>query len=99
MDNALENRALNHVDGFSAALGGIEAAAGRTFDLVLANILARPLIELAPAVAAARKPRGCLVLSGLLEIQADGVEAAYTMQGLPAARRITEGEWCALLWE
>lgn len=99
VDNALENRALNHVDGFSAALGGIEAAAGRTFDLVLANILARPLIELAPAVVAARKPRGCLVLSGLLEIQADGVEAAYTMQGLPAARRITEGEWCALLWD
>ena len=99
VDNALENRALNQVDGFAAALGGIEAAAGRTFDLVLANILARPLTELAPAVAAARKPEGCLVLSGLLEIQADGVEAAYTAQGLSAARRIIEGEWCALVWD
>ncbi|MGE9986579.1 50S ribosomal protein L11 methyltransferase [Desulfovibrio sp. SGI.169] len=99
VDNALENRALNQADGFSAALGGIEAAAGRTFDLVLANILARPLTELAPAVAAAREAEGCLVLSGLLEIQADGVEAAYRAQGLPAARRSIEGEWCALVWD
>ena len=99
VDNALENRELNQVSGFDAALGGIEAAVGRSFDLVLANILARPLMELAPAVAAARKPDGCLVLSGLLEIQADGVEAAYKAQGLPAARRVIEGEWCALVWE
>ena len=56
-------------------------------------------MELAPAVAAARKPDGCLVLSGLLEIQADGVEAAYKAQGLPTARRVIEGEWCALVWE
>lgn len=85
VDNALENRELNQVRGFDAALGGIEAAVGHSFDLVLANILARPLMELAPAVAAARKPHGCLVLSGLLEIQADGVEAAYKAQGLPTA--------------
>ena len=99
VDNALENRELNQVRGFDAALGGIEAAVGRSFDLVLANILARPLMELAPAVGAARKPHGCLVLSGLLEIQADGVEAAYKAQGLPTARRVIEGEWCALVWE
>lgn len=99
VDNALENRELNQVSGFDAALGGIEAAVGHSFDLVLANILARPLMELAPAVAAARKPHGCLVLSGLLEIQADGVEAAYKAQGLPTARRVIEGEWCALVWE
>ena len=99
VDNALENRELNQVRGFDAALGGIEAAVGHSFDLVLANILARPLMELAPAVAAARKPHGCLVLSGLLEIQADGVEAAYKAQGLPTARRVIEGEWCALVWE
>lgn len=99
VDNALENRELNQVRGFDVALGGIEAAVGRNFDLVLANILARPLTELAPAVAAARKPGGCLVLSGLLEIQADGVEAAYKAQGLTTARRVIEGEWCALVWE
>ena len=99
VDNALENRELNQVRGFDVALGGIEVAVGRSFDLVLANILARPLTDLASAVAAARKPDGCLVLSGLLEIQADGVEAAYKAQGLPTARRVIEGEWCALVWE
>ena len=44
-------------------------------------------------------PGGCLVLSGLLEIQADGVEQAYQACGLPAARRLIDGEWCALIWE
>lgn len=99
VDNALENRALNAVAHFDVRLGGIEALAGRSFDLVLANILARPLMDLAPAIVAARAPDGCLILSGLLEIQAHGVEAAYTAQGLPRARRVRDGEWCALVWE
>lgn len=99
VDNALENRALNAVSQFDVSLGGIEAVAGRRFDLVLANILARPLIELAPAIVAARAPGGCLILSGLLEIQAHSVEAAYMAQGLPGARRVMDGEWCALVWE
>ena len=54
---------------------------------------------MAPDIAAARKPDGCLVLSGLLTIQADGVEAAYAAQGLPVPRRVVDGEWCALVWE
>ena len=59
------------------ALGGIEVAVGRSFDLVLANILARPLTDLASAVAAARKPDGCLVLSRPAgDPRYDGVEAA-----------------------
>lgn len=99
VDNALENRALNDADGFEPSLGSMEAVVGRTFDLVVANILARPLIELAPAIAAACKPGGSLILSGLLEIQADGVEAAYHAQGLPLARRARQGEWCALVWQ
>lgn len=98
VENAQENRLLNAVSGFETGLGGIEVAQGRSFDLVLANILARPLIELAPHVSAARKLGGCLVLSGLLEIQADAVEAAYHAQGLGPATRVVDGEWCALLW-
>ena len=98
--NALENRALNGVaaSAFDVAEGSVEVASGRTFDVVLANILARPLTEMAAQVAAARAPGGCLVLSGILENQADGVEAAYRAQGLSRARRIVEGEWCALVW-
>ncbi|MDE7242007.1 MAG: 50S ribosomal protein L11 methyltransferase [Desulfovibrio sp.] len=100
VDNARENRDLNGVarDAFEIAQGSVAKAAGRSFDLVLANILARPLMEMATELAAALASGGCLVLSGILETQADAVEAAYRAQGLPAARRIIDGEWCALLW-
>lgn len=98
--NARENRELNRTDAavFQVAEGGVERAAGRRFDLVLANILARPLVEMAAPLVAARATDGCLVLSGLLERQADTVEAAYGEQGLPRARRVIDGEWCALVW-
>lgn len=75
------------------------AVAGKQFDLVLANILARPLTEMAADIVRACRPGGCLVLSGLLEIQADGVTAAYKAQGLPEPRRIIDGEWAALVWD
>ena len=99
IDNALENRSLNRVENLELATGGVESAAGRSFDLVLANILARPLSEMASQLAATVSTGGCLVLSGLLEIQAQGVITAYAAQGLPEPRRIVDGEWCALVWE
>lgn len=99
VENALENRTLNEVEEFAVGQGSIDAVPGKTYDLVLANILARPLIELAPLIVQACKPGACLVLSGLLEIQADSVEAAYTAQCLPRPRRVLDGEWCALVWD
>ena len=99
VENALENRVLNHVEDFEVRQGSIDAVPGKTYDLVLANILARPLIELAPLIVRACKPGACLILSGLLEIQADSVEEAYTAQCLPKPRRVLDGEWCALVWE
>ncbi len=107
VDNALENRELNAVgaynatqkQGFDVVLGSVEVVQGRTFDVVLANILARPLKELAPELVKLRKEGACLILSGLLEVQAQDVEAAYTAQGLPPAQMIVEGEWAALAWE
>ena len=100
IDNVIENRALNGISeaAFVVELGSIELYAGRRFDVVVANILARPLIELAPAIAAAVTGGGVLVLSGILGVQADRVEAAYRAAGLPAARRVMRGEWCALVW-
>ncbi len=107
VDNALENRELNHIknydaaqkEGFEVLLGSVEAVQGRTFDVVIANILAKPLKELAPQLVQLRKEGACLILSGLLIMQADAVEAAYTAEGLPPARMVTEGEWAALVWE
>ena len=49
-----------------------------TFDLVLANILAGPLIELEPTLAARTRAGGSIVLSGILESQAAEVAAAYS---------------------
>jgi ribosomal protein L11 methyltransferase len=66
------------------------------FDLVLANILMGPLIELAPAVAAHLAPGGRALLSGLLTGQAEAVAAAYVAAGLQPAAREDLGEWAVL---
>ncbi len=50
---------------------------GRSTDVLLANILASPLVELAPRFGAAVRPGGLIALSGLLAAQADAVTAAY----------------------
>lgn len=104
VDNAQENRALNGIapEHFSIALGGVDAAKG-PYDLILANILAAPLREMAPHIVAAlgRKADGTpapLVLSGMLDIQAHAVEAVYTALGMPAPRRLSRGEWVALVF-
>lgn len=99
VENARENCRLNGLSDFCVHSGSIEAIAGKTYDLVLANILSGPLVELAQSIVQACKPGACLVLSGLLDIQADKVEAAYLNQCLPKARRVFLGEWCALVWD
>ncbi len=66
------------------------------FDLVVANILAGPLIEMAPSIAAALAPGGTLILAGLLAGQADAVEAAYRACGVTPASRTGIGEWPTL---
>ncbi|HYW16663.1 MAG TPA: 50S ribosomal protein L11 methyltransferase [Allosphingosinicella sp.] len=67
------------------------------FDLVIANILAGPLIALAPSIAKAIAPGGRLILAGLLDHQAPAVAAAYRRQGLMLAGRVERGEWPTLI--
>jgi ribosomal protein L11 methyltransferase len=67
------------------------------YDLLIANILAAPLIELAPAFAASVAPRGHIVLSGLLVTQEAHVRAAYRLAGYRLQARITNGDW-SILW-
>lgn len=102
VENALKNRELNGVmpEDFMLRRGGVEDACG-PYDLVLANILAAPLRDMAPAIAALPGPAGrrpLLVLSGLLETQVDSVEAAYGALGYARPRRLPQGEWMALLF-
>ena len=66
------------------------------FDLLIANILAGPLIDLAPSFAASVAPGASVVLAGLLDTQADAVIAAYEAQGMTVVER-GEGEWCVLV--
>ena len=68
------------------------------YDLLIANILAGPLIELAPAFAAAVAPGANVVLAGLLDAQADSVIAAYEAEKMKLVER-GEGEWCVLVLE
>jgi ribosomal protein L11 methyltransferase len=67
------------------------------FDLVIANILAPPLIEMAPSVSKAIAAGGRLILAGLLDHQAEGVAAAYRRHGLVLAGRVDHGEWPTLI--
>ena len=67
------------------------------YDLFIANILAGPLVELAPSFAAAITPGGNLLLAGLLETQEARVRRAYRAQGFRLARRLVRGDW-SILW-
>lgn len=67
------------------------------YDLIIANILAGPLIDLAPSIAAALGSGGRLILAGLLDHQADKVAAAYRRQGLMLSSSIVRGDWPTLI--
>ena len=73
-------------------------AARAPYDLLIANILAGPLIELASDFARSVEPGATLVLAGLLDTQADAVIEAYQAEGMSLAER-GSGEWCVLVLE
>ena len=66
------------------------------YDLIIANILAGPLIELAPAFAAITRDGGTLILAGLLSTQVSAVAKAYRSVGFRLAERSGEGDWPCL---
>lgn len=67
------------------------------YDLLIANILAGPLVELAEDFGAAVTPGGSLLLAGLLETQEVAVRRAYRRTGFRLARRMVNGDW-SILW-
>jgi ribosomal protein L11 methyltransferase len=96
-----ENARLNGVESLcrffpSVGLQAPELAAAAPYDLVVANILAVPLMELSESFAAAVRRGGRVLLSGLLVEQADMVLGAYRRRGFSVERRIdleTGGAW------
>ena len=88
-DNALRNGVAP-----SITVQGIEASLPSAF-CVIANILAGPLIELAPKLTLACEPGGHLLLSGLLKTQAYAVKGAYA-SGFDMVQVIERDEWCCI---
>ncbi|MEE4304514.1 MAG: 50S ribosomal protein L11 methyltransferase [Wenzhouxiangella sp.] len=96
-----ENARRNGLEGRIDCLLPDEFAAlpedDRRYDLVLANILAAPLVELAPKLIHCLRPGATLVLSGILPEQAESVIAAYTDLGEPVDHT-EQDEWVRLVF-
>jgi len=67
------------------------------FDLIFANILMQPLIDLAPKMSESLNPGGVAILSGLLNEQADRVRAVYAANGVQYIRADQIGDWTAMI--
>ena len=81
---------------------GLNARAVRRnapYELVFANILARPLVGLAQDIREALEPSGIAILSGLLRTQERFVRAAYLNRGFRLLTRIRKDAWCTLVLE
>src|SRR5271168_3906238 len=97
---ARENARLNRARARFVRADGLahrRVAEAAPYDLVFANILARPLVRLAPGIRRALKPAGIVVLSGLLRSQQRFVLAAYRSRGFLLRRRILRDAWATLL--
>lgn len=97
-DNVTINRAQHAIR--CAVSDGYKSAVVQRFgqcDIVIANILARPLVSFAPYLARTLKQGGYCVLSGLLIEQEQMVFAAHRLQGLTLAKRFTHEGWCTLV--
>lgn len=97
IDNARKNNVGNVIqaelaDGFGHPI----FAARGPFDLIVANILAKPLIDLAPDIAAHHISGGTLVLSGLLEKQIKAVQTAFEQNSYTLSTSSVTNGWAVL---
>ncbi|MBY6166837.1 50S ribosomal protein L11 methyltransferase [Pseudooceanicola nitratireducens] len=102
VDVAEANLAANDMAGRVTCLEATgfdhdQIKSGAPYDLIFANILKGPLIDLASDLTAHLAPKGYAILSGLLNDQADEVAAAYAAQGLTRVEATQIGDWSTLL--
>ena len=93
---ATENVRLNGVSGQITLVVAAGVAHAAPFDLLIANILVGPLIQLAPTLARSVKAGGTLVLSGILISQAAEVIATYRSHGFTLLRHDRLAGWSIL---
>lgn len=91
--NNVENIMAECADGYNSDL----VKNNSPFDLIASNILANPLIAMAPDLAKNLKSGGYCVLAGLLTRQYDDVIAAHVSEGLELIKTIEEDEWRILI--
>ena len=97
---ARENAVVNRTRARFVHASGLSHPAVRgagPYDLVFANILARPLVSLAQPIRTALKPGGIAILSGLLRTQERQVRAAYLARGFRLERRLHRDAWATLV--
>ncbi|WP_421737607.1 50S ribosomal protein L11 methyltransferase [Caulobacter sp.] len=97
---ARENAKVNQANAkfvHASGLGDRLVADNAPYDLVFANILARPLISLAQDIKRALVPGGTVILSGLLRTQERMVKAAYLSRGFKIVSRIHRDAWATLV--
>ena len=98
---AAENVRLNRMAGLvrcvtATGFDHVDIAARRPNDLIIANILARPLMALAPKMARHLVPGGSLILSGILDRQRNAVLASYNGQHFRHVRTIHREGWSTI---
>ena len=95
--NARANGVAPFIGAVTAKGFGHQALRARApYDLIVANILARPLVSLAPSFRTNLRPGGTLILSGLLRTQEAMVRSAMGLQGLKLVSRKPKGDWVTL---
>lgn len=100
IENAADNGVGDQIDAIEATgLDHPEIAARAPYDLVVANILAGPLTELAPGVGGITQIGGTAILSGILNTQAEGVIAAYEDAGFALVDHLKRKDWTTLVLE
>lgn len=100
VENARDNGVGRYVIGLEATgLSHPQITAGGPYDLIVANILAMPLVALAPAMRRAAAPGAMIILSGILNTQASRVISAYARAGMVLRRKLIKKEWSTLVLE
>ena len=97
LQNASVNDVSTYIKSYKADGFDSPYLKDKSFDLIFANILAGPLMGLAPDIAAALAPGGKVILSGILDEQAETVIEAFTKKGLKVTPQPSLSGWTSLL--
>jgi ribosomal protein L11 methyltransferase len=95
-ENAERNGVTHIVNVEAGTVGPGEPFQGQ-YDLVVANIIARILIELAPGLVSAVRPGGTLILGGIIDAKEEPVRAQFGAHGLQLSRRDQSEDWVSLV--